>query len=416
MFPKQKLKEIIVSQNKTISLQDTGIPRTKHLELLKKSIQPKMATIIKGPRRVGKSTIVLQYIKEIKNNYCYFDFDDERVSNFKVEDFETLMFAFQELYGEKEYFLFDEIQNISSWELFINRLLKENKKIIITGSNSKLLSASFGTHLTGRHIDIEVLPFSFKEYILAKGFKIKAAYLLEEKIKLEKLYEEYLKTGGFPQLLFNYDYRVLQELYKDIIEKDTKDLKNNIKIKEVSNYLVQNISTLVSLRSIQKNFSLKNTTEAKSILELLKDSYLFQYINIYSSSYKQRLANPMKCYSIDLGIVNSISTKLTTDKGQLFENLVYLKLRQENTQIYYYKNKGETDFVVIKDKKPILVAQACSDLSVDKTNERETNSLLECMDELNIKEGIIINKDLEKEETIENKKIRFVPIIKWLLE
>ncbi|HOZ36063.1 MAG TPA: ATP-binding protein [archaeon] len=416
MYSKEQLKEIIVSQKEAIDSQDIGLIRTDYLKLLKESIHPKIVTILKGPRRVGKSTIVLQFIKEINNNYYYFDFDDERIANFKTGDFETLMLAFQELYQDKDYLLFDEIQNIDSWELFINRQLKQNKKIIITGSNSKLLSADLGTHLTGRHIDIEIFPFSFKEYLYAKDFKTKQAYTIKEKAELEKLFKDYQKTGGFPQVVFFYDYRILQELYRDIIEKDTKDLKSNQKIKDVSDYLLFNISTLVSLRSIQKNFGLKNTNEAKAIIKRLEATYLFQFIEIYSNSYKERKANPMKCYSIDVGLVNNISTKLVEDRGQQFENLVYLKLRKENAQIYYYKKKGETDFIVIDNKKPILVAQACSNLADNKTKEREVSSLLECMDQLNIKVGIIINKDLEKEETIDGKRIKFIPIINWLLE
>jgi uncharacterized protein len=415
MYSKDQLKEIVVYQKEIIDSEDIGIIRHEYLSELKKSIIPNMATILKGPRRVGKSTIILQFMKELNDNYYYFDFDDERISKFTVDDFENLMIAFQELYKDKDYILFDEIQNVKGWELFINRLLKQNKKIIVTGSNSKLLSKDLGTHLTGRHIDIEVLPFSFKEYLFAKGFEIKQAHTPKEKARLNEYFKEYINTGGFPQLLHKRDYRILQELYRDIIEKDTKDLKNNLKIKEISDYLLFNISTLVSLRNIQKNFNLKNTTEAKKIIERLESAYLFQFIEIYTHSYKERKANPKKCYSIDVGLVNNVSSKLLEDKGQQFENLVFLKLRQSNNQIYYYKKNGETDFVVIKNKKPIIVAQACSDLSNSKTKEREVKSLLECLKDLNIKEGLIINTELNNEEVIDGKTIKFVPIINWLL-
>lgn len=415
MYSKDKLKDIIVYQKEIIDSEDIGIIRLEYLNELKISIIPNMVTILKGPRRVGKSTILLQFIKELNNNYYYFDFDDERISKFTVDDFENLMIAFQELYKDKDYILFDEIQNVKEWELFINRLLKQNKKIIVTGSNSKLLSKDLGTHLTGRHIDIEVFPFSFKEYLFAKDFEIKQAYTIKEKIQLNEYFKEYTNSGGFPQLLHKSDYRILQELYRDIIEKDTKDLKNNLKIKEVSDYLLFNISTLVSLRNIQKSFNLKNTTEAKKIIDRLESAYLFQFIEIYTHAYKERKANPNKCYSIDVGLVNNVSSKLLEDKGQQFENLVFLKLRRENKQIYYYKKNGETDFVVIKNKKPVIIAQACYDLTNTKTKEREVKSLLECLKDLNIKEGLIINTELNTEEIIDGKTIKFVPIINWLL-
>jgi len=415
MYSKDQLKDIIVYQKEIIDSEDVGIIRQEYLKELKESIIPNMVTILKGPRRVGKSTILLQFMKEINDNYYYFDFDDERISKFTVDDFENLMIAFQELYKDKDYILFDEIQNVKEWELFINRLLKQKKKIIVTGSNSKLLSKDQGTHLTGRHIDIEVFPFSFKEYLFAKDFKIKQGYTIKEKIKLNEYFKEYSATGGFPQLFHKKDYRILQELYRDIIEKDTKNLKNNLKIKEISDYLLFNISTLVSLRNIQKSFNLKNTNEAKKIIERLEAAYLFQFVEIYTHSYKERKANPNKCYSIDVGLVNNVSSKLLEDKGQQFENLAYLKLRRENKQIYYYKKNGETDFIVIENKKPVVIAQACYDLSNIKTKERETKSLLECLKKLNIKEGLIINTTLNKEETIGGKKIRYIPIINWLL-
>jgi uncharacterized protein len=416
MYSKDQLKDIIVYQKEIIDSEDIGIIRRGYLKELKDSIIPNMVTILKGPRRVGKSTILLQFIKELNNNYYYFDFDDERISKFTVDDFENLMIAFQELYKDKDYILFDEIQNVKEWELFINRLLKQNKRIIVTGSNSKLLSRDLGTHLTGRHIDIEVFPFSFKEYLFAKDFEIKQAYTTKEKIQLNEYFKEYTNNGGFPQLLHKSDYRILQELYRDVIEKDTKDLKNNLKIKDVSDYLLFNISTLVSLRNIQKNFNLKNTTEAKKIIERLESAYLFQFVEIYTHSYKERKANPNKCYSIDVGLVNKVSSKLLEDKGQQFENLVFLKLRREKKQIYYYKKNGETDFIVIENKKPVIIAQACYDLSNIKTKEREVKSLLECLKDLNIKEGLIINTELNKEEIIAGKKIRYIPIINWLLE
>jgi len=417
MFEKENLKEIIKSQQTLLKDINLGYIREEYLQQLRQSIRLNYAVAIMGPRRAGKSTILYQFMPEIKNDYYYLNFDDERLFNFKLTDFENLLLAFYELYGNShKYFLFDEIQNINSWELFINRLLRSGKYVIITGSNLTLTKGELATKLTGRHIDLYVYPFSFKEYIFAKKVNLENTKTTEEKAILDVYFQEYFLYGGFPDVLVKKDIFVLQALYNDIITKDVF-YKKQILVKELSNYLMYNVSTLVSLNNLAKFFKLRNNSIPKKIIEILTDSFLFNTIDIYSHSYKQRIANAKKVYAIDVGLVHAISTKILENKGLDFENIVFLELKRRYKDVYYFKENGlDVDFIVVDKNKNILPIQVCYDVSIAKTKKREEDALLNIMNKLKIKEGIIITKDYKAEVVTTEYKIKYIKVIDFLLD
>ncbi|MFH1586796.1 MAG: ATP-binding protein, partial [Candidatus Diapherotrites archaeon] len=412
------LKKVIVSQKESLLGREFGIERTALMELGKKA-KTGFIIAVTGARRCGKSTLLNQFIsRNLGGNYCYFNFDDDRILGFKAGDFERLIQAFNELYGDKDHFLFDEIQNVKGWELFVNRLQRENKRIIITGSNAKLLSGELATHLTGRHLDIELMPFSFTEFLKAKQFKVKkdAHFLTKEIAKLRNYFNEYLLGGGFPEAVKNKDYEILKNLYDDIIFKDIRTPKGREhSVKEIAQFMVSNISNQVSLRKIQKHFGYGSPNTVKRIIEDLSNAFLLFTIRKFSYSYKEQLINPQKVYCIDTGLASAVSIKFSEDLGQKLENLVFLELKRRKKHIYYYKNNKETDFIVVEGNKPKEAIQVCYNLTGENKG-REELGLLEALKELKIKKGLILT--LEHEEIIKtkNKTLEYIPVWKWLLK
>ena len=412
------LKEIAKDQREVLQATEPGVEREKLAEL-EKLPRKNFAVVITGPRRCGKSTLLRQFVeKHAKSNYYYFDFDDERIASFQTSDFEHLLTALYELYGEKEYFLFDEIQNIDKWELFINRLLKTGKKIVITGSNSKMLSGELATHLTGRHLDLELFPFSFKEYLKAKNFTINAQniYTTKERAAINKYLNEYIEFGGFPEMLNEKNYVVLQKLFEDIIYKDTRNLsEKQFSVKEAANFLITNVANKISLYNIKNQFEMGSVNTAKKLIEALEKSYLLFTASIYSSSYKQQLVNPKKIYCVDTGLANNVSIKLSKNHGQLLENLVFTELRRKNNEMYYFQKKQEVDFILVEKNKAVQAIQVSSEINKD-SREREEKALLEALQETGLEKGLIITREHEEVKKGNGKIIQYIPIWKWLLQ
>ncbi len=403
MILKETLRQVIKSQRKDLKSFDYGTER-EELRAIKFNIP--YALILSGIRRCGKSTLLNQLLKKLPNFY-YLNFEDTRLNSFQIEDFEKLDEIFKEDYGKSEYYLFDEIQNINGWEIFVRSRLDKKKKFIITGSNASLLSKELGTRLTGRHINIELFPFSFTESLSMA--KVKADV---------NSFSEYLKSGGFPEYLKYKKQEILRELLIDIIQRDIvvryklRDSKTAISLVL---YLLTNTGKEFSYNKLKKIFDLGSINTAIAFVSYFEDSYLLFTVPKFDYSLKKQIVNAKKIYSIDNGLSNANSTSFSSDLGRMLENSVFLHLRRRHKNIFYFREKGECDFLVSEQNKIKIAIQVSYKLD-EENKEREIDGLLEAIKKFNLREGLILTFNQEDKFEIDGKHIIIKPVWKWMLE
>ena len=415
------LKRIITSQREEFekTFKEFPIIKRDNLDYVKPFLSHPNILAILGVRRSGKSVFSVLLAKELKENFGYINFDDERLMSLKTEDLDKILQAFYELYGEIRLIILDEPRNVIGWELFVNRL-RRTKKVVITGSNSNLLSGELATHLTGRYIDFTLYPLSFKEIL---NFKPNI-YLVEDIAKVQRQLNNYLKESGFPEFR-NFGSKIVEIIYQDIINKDCLDrynIKNKKTFKELSKYLTSNFSSEFTYSKLSNIFGIKDVHTVKNYVDYLKESFVIIVIDRFSPKLKQQVISPKKAYVIDHGICNFLSFKLSKDSGKLLENITCIELLRRksvnsNLEIYYWKDyqQNEVDFVVKEGTKIKTLIQVCQDLSEQETKEREIKAILKASKELKCKDLIIISRDKEGEDVIDGAKIKFMPLWKWLL-
>lgn len=416
------LKRIITEQREEMEKTFSEYPIIKRdrLEYVKLFLLYPNILAVLGVRRSGKSVFSIILAKELKENFGYINFDDERLMELKTEDLDRILQAFYELYGDIKLIILDEPQNIRGWELFANRL-RRTKKVIITGSNSNLLSGELATYLTGRYIDFTMYPLSFKEIL---DFKPNI-YLTEDIAKIQRKLDNYLEESGFPEFR-KFGSRIVENIYKDIINKDCLDryeIKNKKTFKELSNYLISNFSSEFTYSKLSNIFNIKDVHTVKNYIDHLKEAFLIIVLDRFSLKLKQQVIAPKKAYVVDHGICNFLSFKLSRDIGKLFENVICVELLRRKSvnpdlEIYYWKDhqQNEVDFIVKEGRKIKTLIQTCQDLSNPKTKEREIKSLIKAGRELKCKNLLIINSRDEGEEIVYKVKIKIIPLWKWLLE
>jgi predicted AAA+ superfamily ATPase len=382
------------------------------------------AQIVIGVRRSGKSTLCHKVLKNNNIDYAYANFDDERLFDLKSEQLNDVLQALYTIYGDFKYLFLDEIQNVDGWHLFVNRLLRQGIHLIITGSNSKLLSGELSTHLTGRYVEIELFPFSFSETLNYKKIKHNAKTTKELAFR-RQAYFDYLKQGGFPemfQISETQKREYLRTLFQSIIFKDIVK-RFNIKyiktLSDISNVLLNNISREISYTKIAKTLGIKSVHTAQNYVSYLEQAYLFLSVPRFSYKSIARASN-RKTYAIDSAFLSFLPEITGENEGYLLENIVFLELcrrrAENNFDIYYYNNNCEIDFVIAKSGHIQQLIQVSLSLENEKTRKREISALLKCADELRCNNLKVITQD-EKETILENgKKIEVVSVIDWLCE
>jgi predicted AAA+ superfamily ATPase len=384
-------------QNKNVGWQRELLPKLK--------LPNNFALIITGIRRCGKSTLLFQLLKEKFSNAFYLHFEDPRLAGFENDDFNRL--SNEIVKRNPSVLFFDEIQLLENWELFVRQKLDEGYKVVITGSNATLLSKELGTKLTGRHLSVELFPFSYTEFL---GFR---------KLKdTEKSVLEYLRKGGFPEYLKTENGFVLNQLLEDILYRDiavryaVRDVKS---LKQLAVYLLSNIAKPVSASNLTKLFAIKSVSALLDYFGFLENAYIVQFLPMFSYSLKKQIRNPRKVYSIDLGLFTENSIVFSDENGRRIENAVYLHLRTEHRELYYFHEKKECDFVVFEKGKPKELIQVCYDLTADNL-ERETSGLLAAMDYFNMPLGKIVTLKQKDSFKKDGKKIDVVPLNQFLME
>ncbi|MFH0955994.1 MAG: ATP-binding protein [Candidatus Falkowbacteria bacterium] len=418
------IKQILLDQQNEIKIifKEKVIVKREIEEQVQKALKSPLIKIITGVRRSGKSFLSLKVLSEKK--FGYVNFDDERLAGADTKDLNDFLEVLQEINPDLEYLFFDEIQNIYGWELFVNRLKRSGYNILITGSNSKLLSKELATHLTGRHLLLELYPFSFKEFLSYKNIEIKDNdfYITGKRAQIKRLLGEYLNNGGFAET-FKIDQKkqYLRDLYDKIITRDIalrRKIKHLKSLKEIALYLISNFGSNITYHKLKNIFEIKSVHTVKNYVDYLEETYLIFQLNPFSFKLKEVIKGSRKIYGIDTGLVNSISAISSPNTGRIMENAVFLELKRKNKEIYFYNTStgGEIDFAVKEKRKISQLIQVCFDLSDVNTKAREIKSLIKASKELKCDNLLIITDDFEHEEKISSKKIKYVPLWKWLLE
>src|SRR3989344_5426613 len=353
----QEIKEILTLQKREIEvkLKEKYINRSQDLKLDNDLIK-----VIIGPRRAGKSFFALHFLNKI-GNFGYVNFDEEKLT--EVDDYNEIVVAMNSVYDNPKFVLFDEIQNLPKWELFVNRLQRQGYKLIITGSNSNLLSRELATHLTGRHLLTNIFPFSFKEYL-----KLENKELITTEIK-EKL-SQYSLNGGYPEVLLKkvelkeYLSTLFNSiLYKDIVKR--YKIRNPKQIEDLALYLISNVANEYSYNSLTKIGKIKSSHTIERYVSYLEESFILFSLNRFSYKVKEQLSSNKKIYCIDNGFIYAKAFKVAPDFGRLYENAVALELKKSElnnkSRVYYWKNsqQEEVDFIVKEGLKVKQLIQVC---------------------------------------------------------
>ncbi len=366
-----------------------------------------------GMRRTGKTYFLLQYIADLlkgklpKHRILYVNFEDERLYPLTQDKLGKLIDAFYTLYPDNHdntcYLFLDEIQNVENWQLTIRRFFDTKKvKIFLTGSSAKLLSKEIATSLRGRPLATEIWPYSFSEFLLAiEAEEIKQPFGKKGLDKLTKHFHHYLEHGGFPEVV-NYEHsdrvRTLQDyvnvvIFKDIVER--YNITNIHLIRYLIKVFIKNAGTSFSVNKLfndlkSQGFALSKMT-IHEYLDYIEDAYLAFTVPLYSESIRKSQTNPKKIYAIDTGLVNAYNLAFTKNIGHIFENLIFLDLKRQGHEIYYYltENRNEVDFLSKDLYGKLHLFQVAWDVSDPGILEREMRALNEAEKELNIKGKLI---------------------------
>ena len=419
------IKQTILQQkNEQSNLLKIPYIQRDNLDKVREQIDTPLIKVVTGPRRAGKSVFSLLLLKD--KNFAYLNFDDENLV--KAENYDEIVQAMFEVYPAPQYFLFDEIQNLPAWELFVNKLHRRNYNILLTGSNARLLSKELATTLTGRHLTYEILPFSFREFLEAKNVRFSKDDLTLPEIKGRFLnaFEEYLKKGGYPEIVTKgLDVKTyLATLFDSVLLKDIVKrykVRFTSKLYDLATYLISNTASEFSFTKLKNILGFASVSTVEKYLGYLEESYLFFVLNRFSFKVKQQIKAHRKIYLVDNGFIEAKAFQFSPDTGRLMENLAFVEFIRRgyvpNLDLFYYKtrNNREVDFVVRRENRIEELVQVSLASADHNTREREMKALREASEELDCRNLTIITWDKEGEEKVKDKVIRFLPMWEWLL-
>jgi len=433
MLSSEEIIEILSEWNFWSRELDTG----KHREQTDKIVDwlkgvNKIICVV-GVRRSGKSYILRQVAKKLSekygaNNVLYVNFEEARFPKLKLDFLIKVYRAYREIVkpNRKPFLLLDEIQEVSQWEKFARTIHEKNEaKIVVTGSSSKLLSEELVTKLAGRDITIEIFPLSFREYLEFKGLKVKSRLdALTRKNEIVKHLREYVEYGGFPEVTLeeNTDKKkmILRRYYETILVKDVEKrfkIRSIEKLETLASYLITSFSSPITYRKLARTLEIPVKTVERHVKHLETSRMIFN-IERFSYSIKERVKSPRKIYCIDNGIITATGFKATRNMGRLIENIVAIELLRRKSlnptvEVYYWKdNTGkEVDFIVKQGLKVIEIIQVSYKIEDPDTRKREIRAILKAKEKLKCKNLKIITWE---EEAIENQ-VEIKPLWKWLL-
>ena len=383
-----------------------------------------LVQVVTGMRRSGKTTLCHQAFHAAGVPYAYINFDDEQLATLATDQLNDLLLAAYLVYGDFTHLFLDEIQNVQGWELFVNRLLRRGLHIVLTGSNSHLLSQELGTHLTGRYQEIELLPMSFAEYLEFAKIDAENPSTLAQAKRLEA-YQTYSRQGGLPECYQLNDRRnYLKTLYNAILFKDVAK-RYNIRypktLAQLASVLLNNFCREVNYMELSKALAVKGNHTLQNYASYLERAFLIRMLPRFSFKPTRRQQSE-KAYAVDLGIVSNFTglTENDDNLGWRLENLVFLKLYDHREsgdyEVYYWKNGCEVDFVLVRKQRVIQLVQVAYDISAPKTRLREINGLLKAANQLKCDNLLLVNSK-EKSTLAEGERtIHILPAVEYLLK
>lgn len=378
-----------------------------------------MIKLITGPRRVGKSTYALLMLQG--KSFAYLNFDDNLLLS--AWDEELVMRTLDEVYPNYEFLLLDEVQNLKDWDVWVSKLYRRGKNLVITGSNAKMLSSEMATVLTGRYLQVDMLPFSLTETIEWKGANINSISNAKQ-AEAVAIADDYLRNGGYPETIDmrSITRNYLSTLFDSIIWKDVAKRHNIRNITDLNNialYLLSNFCNPLSANDIAKELSMTSVTTTRKFMDYLHEPYLFYYLPRFNNKLKLMKKAASKVYVIDNGFVAAKAFNLSENLGRLLENEVFVELLRQGyqveTSLFYYRSRNdrEVDFVTRQGTHINQLIQVCYDMTSPKTEKREVSSLIECAGELKCNNLLIITNNEEREIHTDGYNIKVIPFIKY---
>jgi hypothetical protein len=416
--------------------QEFELPKLVRRDLkIEANLPIKRAISIIGPRRAGKTFFMFQVIGELlhdnidKSRILYVNLESDSLIGCTIEDLRNMLNIFYEIYPEnkkqKIYLFLDEVQNVPDWERFVRSVVdSEEIQVYVSGSSSKLLSMEVATSLRGRTLPYYIYPFNFKEFLRAKGFKVEKYLSSSQKAMLLNLLQKYMR-GSYPEvILFEMEgEKILKEIfevtiYRDIIERFR--VRNVRALRLMAKGLVS--STYFSIHKFYnylKSLGMKvSKNTIYNYVEYFSDSLVLYTLRKYSRSYKEVEQTIPKIYLVDNGllIVNGVEST-----SRLMENLFFSELLKKgftpNENLFYFgSNDKEVDFVIKSGGKVKQLIQVCYNIENFDTKEREVSALVKASKELNCNDLTVITWDYEGVERHNGRRIKFLPLWKWLLE
>ncbi len=357
-------------------------------------LQNPLIKLITGPRRVGKSVFALLMLQG--KNFAYLNFDDNQLLEKWDED--LAMSALDDVYPDYDFMLLDEIQNLPDWDLWVSKLYRRGKNLTITGSNANMLSSEMATVLTGRYLQIEMLPFSLEETMNWKNISSDRE---EQAAQAIVLADDYMRNGGYPETIpaRSITKSYLSTLFDSILLKDVAqrhNVRNTTDLYNLATYLLSNFCNPISANELAGELGMSSVATTKKFCDYLNEPYLFFYLPRFNNKLKLMNKAPKKVYVVDNGFVQSTAFNLSENLGRLLENQVFVELLRRgyipSQTLFYYRtrNDKEIDFVTRKGAKVEQLIQVCYDMTSEKTRKRELNALVEAAEELHCDNLLVI--------------------------
>ena len=381
-----------------------------------------LAQVVVGVRRSGKSMLCLKVLKESGKKFGYVDFDDEELVDMTKKDLKTVLEASYMVYGDFDYLFLDEVQNVTGWHLWVNKLLRQGIHIILTGSNAKLLSSDLATHLTGRYNEISLYPFSFEEFCTMKGMDIKDLTTKNQAF-IKNAFDEYLRKGGFPETFkLKNQRKYMSSLLTAILRKDIAKrfrVRYVDAMEKMANYMIDNFCQEVVPTNLAEKFSFGSAHTAENYYSYMKQAFLFQGIHKFSFKSAQRLRGE-KAYLVDVAFQSDREDTLTSDNlGLRLENIVYIELlrryKDENINVFYYRDDFEVDFIIVDKTKVLELIQVTLKMDKKSTRNREFNGLKKGAELLKCENLTLLSLSERGVEEYEGHKINKHMVVDWLL-
>ena len=418
MIDKGALREILIDNRKMVA----------NMKVIRRDValRDELRYVFVGVRRAGKSFLMFQRMQDLLakgkswNDMLYINFEDDRLYGFDVHDFDTILTVHKEMGGQDPILFLDEVQNIEGWEKFARRLADHKYMVYITGSNAKMLSSDVATTLGGRYVVKNVFPYGWDEYLNANGID-KDDLFFEEDTR-ERLLDEYVRQGGFPECAAyqekkDYLFSLYQKIFLgDIAMRNKVENPNALRLMFIK--MAESVKQPIALTRLANIINSVGTKVSKNTVinyaGYAKDSFLILPIKNFADNFTERETN-QKYYFIDNGIIDLLTFDCLTSQ---LENVVALTLMRRygiDDRVYFYNYNVEVDFVIPEKEMAIQVCYTLGDEGSDTFN-RETKSLVTLAKRFPYKKLQIVTYSEEKTIYVNDTEIEVVPLWKWMLE